>query len=680
MQLTKSRASDRLVNNIKTLAIDAVDAANSGHPGMPLGMAEASAVLWADFLNVTPDDPAWRDRDRFVLSAGHGSALLYALLHLAGYDLPMDELRRFRQLHSRTPGHPEFGVTPGVETTTGPLGAGISTAVGMAMAEAHLAARFNRPGHTLVDHWTYGICSDGDLQEGIAAEAVSLAGHLGLGKLVFLYDDNHISIEGDTDLSFSEDVPARFRAYGWHVTSVDGHDRDAVHAALAEARAMSDKPSLIACRTTIGRGSPSKAGKASSHGSPLGAKETALVKQSFGWDPAVSFFADPEAVAAFDDLRTRGAARKADWEARAAAYAAAFPELWANWQAMHASHTEAELIAKTSALVPAFGDAPVATRVASGKVLNALAPHFPGLWGGSADLASSTKTLLDGEKSFSRAEPAGRNLHFGIREHAMGAIMNGVALHGGLIPYGATFLTFSDYMRGSMRLSALMGVRAVYVLTHDSIFLGEDGPTHQSVEHAQALRLIPNLEVIRPGDARETAWAWVAALSNTSRPTALLLTRQDIPGVPGTGEGVLRGGYVVVDAPSPRLVLVATGSELHVAIEAAETLTAEGVACRVVSMPSLERFLSQPEDYRASVLPASAPVRLVVEAGRTVGWERIAGPFGDIVGIDRFGESAPAEVLAEVFGVTTAAVTGRARALLEAFPARAAAMRAVLGA
>ena len=680
MQPTHSRASDRLVNNIKALALDAVDAANSGHPGMPLGMAEASAVLWADFLNVTPGDPQWLDRDRFVLSAGHGSALLYALLHLAGYDLPMDELRRFRQLHSKTPGHPEFGITPGVETTTGPLGAGISTAVGMAMAEAHLAARFNRPGHSLVDHYTYGICSDGDLQEGIAAEAASLAGHLGLGKLIFLYDDNHITIEGDTNLSFSEDVSARFRAYGWHVTSVDGHDRDAVHAALQEARSVSDKPSLIACRTVIGRGSPSKAGKASSHGSPLGAKETALVKQAIGWDPAVSFFADPEAVAAFGDLRARGVARKAAWEARAVAYAAEFPELWTTWQGMHASHTEAELVTKTAALVPTFGDAPVATRVASGKVLNALAPHFPGLWGGSADLASSTKTLLDGEKSFSRHEPAGRNLHYGIREHAMGAIMNGVALHGGLIPYGATFLTFSDYMRGSMRLSALMGVRAVYVLTHDSIFLGEDGPTHQSVEHAQALRLIPNLEVIRPGDARETAWAWIAALSNVSRPTALLLTRQDIPGVSGTGEGLLRGGYVVVDVPAPRLVLVATGSELHVAIEAAKTLASEGVACRVVSMPSLERFLSQPESYQTSVLPAEAPVRLVVEAGRSVGWERIAGPFGDVVGIDRFGESAPAEVLAEVFGITAAAVTARARALLEGFPARAAAMRAVLGA
>ncbi len=667
-------ASDVLVQTLKTLAIDAVEKAQSGHPGMPMGMADAAAVLWADHLTVDPADPAWFNRDRFVLSAGHGSMLLYALLHLSGHPLSLDELKRFRQLHSKTPGHPEHGMTPGVETTTGPLGQGLATAVGMAMAEAHLAARFNRPGFPVVDHLTLGICSDGDLQEGVALEAVSLAGHLGLGKLVFLYDDNAITIEGDTALAFTEDVPARFRACDWHVISVDGHDREAVHAALAEAIAERSRPSLVACRTRIGRGSPNKEGKASSHGSPLGAKEVALTKAAMGWPLEPTFLVPDAARAAFEPLRARGRDAHTAWDAMMADYRATHPELAAELDAMIGGGLPADL----AAIVPAFGDAPIATRNASGKVINALAPHVPGLWGGSADLAGSTKTLIDGAASFSKAVRTGRNLHFGIREHAMAAALNGIALHGGLIPYGATFLTFSDYMRGAMRLSALMKQRAIYVLTHDSIFLGEDGPTHQSIEHAQALRLIPGLQVFRPGDARETAWAWIAALESTDRPSCLLLTRQDLPGIPGTGEGLRRGGYVVRDPAAPALLFIATGSELHVAMQAAEALAAEGIEARVVSMPSVERFLEQPEAWRASVLPASIPVRVAVEAGRTVGWERFVGPFGDIVGLDRFGESAPAEELADFFGLTAAAIADRARATLAAFPARAAAMRAVL--
>jgi transketolase len=667
--------TDTLVNTIKCLAIDAVDAANSGHPGMPMGMADAAAVMWADWLSVDPSEPRWFNRDRFVLSAGHGSMLLYALLHLSGHPLSLDEIKRFRQMHSKTPGHPEFGITPGVETTTGPLGQGIATAVGMAMAEAHLAARYNRPGFAVVDHLTLGICSDGDLQEGVAAEAASLAGHLGLGKLVFLYDDNNITIEGDTALAFTEDVLARFAAYGWHVSAVDGHDRDAVFGAIGEAIAETQRPSLIACRTRIGKGSPNKEGKSSSHGSPLGPKETALTKTAMGWPTEPPFIVPEEAVAAFQPLRSRGALARARWEALREAYRAAHPELAAEFDQL----LSGELPANLEGLIPQFDDKPVATRVASGKVINALASHLPGLWGGSADLASSTKTLIDGAASFSKARPDGRNLHWGIREHAMAAALNGIALHGGLIPYGATFLTFSDYMRGAMRLSALMHQRAIYVLTHDSIFLGEDGPTHQSIEHAQALRLIPNLLVLRPGDARETAWAWIAALRNTARPSCLLLTRQDLPGIPGTGDGVLKGGYVVVDPPSPLLVMIATGSELHVTVAAAEMLAAEGISARVVSMPSIELFLEQPESWRESVLPAALPLRLAVEAGRTIGWERIVGGLGEIIGIDRFGESAPAEELAVFFGLTPEAIAARARAAVVAFPARAAALRAILG-
>ena len=670
---------DVLVNTLKTLAIDAIQKANSGHPGMPMGMADVAAVLWSEFLVVDPSAVSFPDRDRFVLSGGHGSMLLYGLLHLAGFPLSLDDIKDFRQWGSLTPGHPESHLTPGVETTTGPLGQGVANAVGMAMAESRLAALYNRPGFPVVDHWTYALCGDGDLQEGLSHEAASLAGHLGLGKLVVLYDDNHITIEGNTDLAFSEDIPARFASYGWHVQACDGHDRGALATCLSAARAETERPSLIACRTHIGHGSPNKHDTEGVHGAPLGAAEIRLTKANIGWPEDAEFLVPAEAVAAFAPLRARGAAKRAQHEALMTAYAAAHPELAAELAAALAGALPGDL----EAGLPDLGDKPMATRVSSGKIINALAARVPALWGGSADLAHSTKTLVDKGGSFSRTNREGRNLHFGIREHAMAAIMNGMALHGGVIPYGATFLTFTDYMRGGMRLSALMELRVVYVLTHDSIFLGEDGPTHQAIEHAMALRLIPGMEVWRPADARETAAAWAAALRRTHGPSSLLLTRQDLPGLAGTRGAMAaatQGAYVVreCDGP-PALLMIATGSEVHLCTGAAEILAAEGVAVRVVSMPCRERFLAQPAAYRDAVLPPTCLARLTVEAGRTLGWEAVAGPLGACVGIDHFGASAPAEVLAEKYGFTTEAVLSRARALLAELPARAAALKALLG-
>ncbi|TNF23448.1 MAG: transketolase [Deltaproteobacteria bacterium] len=679
---SQTAVNDALVNTIKTLSIDAIQRANSGHPGMPMGMADVAAVLWADFLCVDPSEPGFADRDRFVLSGGHGSMLLYSLLHLSGFPLPLSEIKRFRQLGSMTPGHPEVGVTPGVETTTGPLGQGIANAVGMAMAEARLAARFNRPGFHVVDHWTYGLCGDGDLEEGISHEAASLAGHLGLGKLVFLYDDNNITIEGNTSLAFSEDIPKRFESYGWHVQRCDGHDRDAVHAAIAAARAETARPSLICCKTHIGHGSPNKHDSEKAHGSPLGVDEVRLTKENIGWPPDAHFLVPTEAVAAFDNLRARGALKRSHHEERMARYAEIHPELAAELERVLAGELPEGLEGVVAGLMAELGEKTLATRASSGKVINGLAPHVTELWGGSADLAESTKTLVDGGGSFSRTQRTGRNLHFGIREHGMAGIMNGMALHGGVIPYGATFLTFTDYMRGSMRLAALMKQRVVYVLTHDSIFLGEDGPTHQAVEHAMAMRTIPGMHVLRPADSRETAAAWLAALERADGPTCLLLTRQNLPPIPGSVDaiaGVRQGGYVVQDCEgAPELLLLGTGSEVHVCVRVAETLSAEGVAVRVVSLPSFERFEAQPQAYRDAVLPPSCGARLSVEAGRTVGWERFVGPLGESVGVDRFGESAPDKVLAEELGLTVADVTARARALLAAQPARKAALRALL--
>ena len=661
-----------VVDTIRTLSMDAVQKAKSGHPGMPMGMADGAAVLWLHHLTTDPSAPEFVDRDRFILSAGHGSMLIYSLLHLSGHDLGLDELKSFRQLHSRTPGHPEYGMTPGVEVTTGPLGQGFATAVGMAMAERYLAAQFNRPGHTIVDHAVLGICSDGDLEEGISHEAASLAGHLGLGKITFLYDDNNITIDGDATLAFSEDTTRRFEAYGWHVQSVDGHDRDAIHAAILAGKAVTDRPSLIRCKTHIGYGSPNKQDSASSHGSPLGDEEIRLTKEGMGW-PVDAYFEVPQsALDAFSILKERGQAKRTQWEAAFDAYGSAHPELAAQWVSIHEGNG---LPGHLESLLPGFGtngDEKTATRSASGAVINALAETLPQLWGGSADLAGSNMTLVAGQPSFQRDRPDGRNLHYGIREHGMAAAMNGMALHGGVIPYGGTFLTFSDYMRGSMRLSALMKLRAVYILTHDSIFLGEDGPTHQSVEHAAALRLIPGMHVMRPADIRETSAAWAAALRRTDGPTCLLLSRQGLPPIPGSTramEGVERGAYLVHGDPNeaPDLILIGTGSELHLCLEAAAALEAEGHRTRVISMPSVERFRSQDAEYKERLLPSQSPLRISVEAGTTNGWADIVGPLGHSIGIDTFGESAPASALAEHFGFTTGHVTRRAQGMLASF-------------
>jgi transketolase len=653
------------VDTLKTLAIDAVEKANSGHPGMPMGAAPMAHVLWTRHLKYDAADPTWPDRDRFVLSAGHGSMLLYGLLHLAGFGLGLEELQAFRQWGSRTPGHPEYGHTPGVETTTGPLGAGCANAVGMAMAEAFLAATFNRPGHRVVDHFTYALVGDGDLMEGVSAEAASLAGHLGLGKLIFLYDDNGISIEGCTDLAFTEDVGARFEAYGWQVLVVaDGTDLGAIDSAIAAARAETERPSLIKIRTVIGAGSPNKQGTAACHGSPLGADEARLTKEAMGW-PSDLHFAVPTAVR---DL----------YAARPAPGAPAPPGggggVWADRDQPTPAGPplEAALAGRLpkdwqdSLPVFASGDK-VATRSASGKVLNALAPLLPTLVGGSADLAPSNNTYLSGFGDFQSGSYAGRNLRFGVREHGMGGILNGMALHGGLFVYGGTFFVFSDYMRPAVRLAALSGIPVTYVFTHDSIGLGEDGPTHQPIEHLASLRAMPGLTIIRPSDANETALAWRLALERRQGPTALVLTRQNLPVLDRTAlasaEGVLRGGYVLKepDGGAPEAIIIATGSEVAIALEAEALLAAEGVAARVVALPSWELFEEQDAAYREQVLPGAVKARVAVEAGSTFGWERYVGTQGRVVGIDRFGASAPAEVLYREFGLTAENVAAQAR-------------------
>ena len=667
-RLSHDKLDQLCINTIRVLAMDAVQQANSGHPGMPMGAAAMAYVLWTRFLRHDPTNPAWPNRDRFVLSAGHGSMLLYALLHLTGYDLSLDDLRRFRQLDSRTPGHPERGVTPGVEVTTGPLGQGFANGVGMAIAERYLAARYNRPGHAVVDHHVYGIVSDGDLMEGIASEAASLAGHLRLGKLVYLYDDNHVTIDGGTDLSFTEDVGRRFGAYGWHVQRVDGDDLPAVGTALEAARAERDRPSLILARTHIGRGSPNKQDTPAAHGAPLGVEEVKLTKGALGWPVEPPFLVPDQALAHFRLAVERGRALEADWQRRFAAYAAEYPELAAELLAAW----KGELPVGWQAALPRFGpeDGAMATRVASGKVLNAIAPLLPNLVGGSADLAGSNDTTLKGAGAFSAESPTGRNLHFGVREHAMGAVLNGIVLHGGLRAYGGTFLVFSDYMRPAIRLAAMTGLPVVYVFTHDSIGLGEDGPTHQPVEHLAALRAIPNLLVIRPADAAEVVAAWRVALESRASPVALVLTRQALPVLDrrelASAEELARGAYVLADAPSglPDVILIATGSEVSVALEARTLLAGRQVAARVVSMPSWELFEAQPREYRDQVLPPAVAARLAVEAGVPQGWDRYVGPSGDVVGMTRFGASAPAKALMERFGFTPANVAARALALL----------------
>jgi transketolase len=674
----------RSINTLRFLAVDAVQKANSGHPGLPMGAAPMAYVLWARHLRHNPADPRWPDRDRFVLSAGHGSMLLYGLLHLTGYDLPLSELERFRQWGSETPGHPERSLDTGVEATTGPLGQGLGMAVGMAIAEAHLAARFNRPGHTIVDHSTYVLASDGDLMEGVSYEASALAGHLRLGKLIVLYDDNRISLAGSTALTFTEDVPRRFVATGWHVQEVaDGNDLEALDTALRAAQVENTRPSLIAVRTTIGYGAPHKQGTFQAHGSPLGADEVRAAKEQLGWPAEPAFFIPPDVQAHFRQAEGRGRGWQVAWETRFVAYAAAYPDLAAEFCRRMAGG----LPVGWDVDLPAFPPDPTGqpTRKAGEAVLQALATRVPELVGGSADLNPSTLTWLKGQGDLQPPgqPPAGlqgavggewdyggRNLHLGVREHAMGAIANGIALHGGLIPYTATFLTFSDYMRPPIRLAALMGLRVVFVFTHDSVGLGEDGPTHQPVEQVMGLRTVPNLSVIRPADANETVLAWRAALANTRGPTALILSRQALPvldrAVCAPAEGMLRGGYVLWQSGQgvPEAVLIGTGSEVAIALEAGRQLAAGGVAVRVVALPSWDLFDRQPADYREQVLPAAVRVRVAVEAGRTLGWEHYVGLDGAVVGMTGFGASAPAQVLYDKLGLTAEFVVTCTRTLL----------------
>ena len=645
------------IDTIRTLSIDAVQKANSGHPGAPMGMAPMAYTLWSRFLHHAPTDPAWPNRDRFVLSAGHASMLLYSLLYLTGYGLTVEDLKSFRQWGSRTPGHPEHGHTMGVEATTGPLGQGFANGVGMALAQRRLATEFNRPGHTLIDHYVYAICSDGDLQEGISAEAASLAGHLKLGRLVYLYDDNHIQLDGPTALAFSDRTLERFDSYGWHTARVeDGNDVAAIGAAIAAAR-DDERPSMIAVRTHIGYGSPTKHDSQKAHGSPLGEEEVRGAKEFYGWDPDKHFFVPDAALARFREAIPAGEKLVAEWQDRLARYAGEYPaeaaDLGRRLACKLPDGWEASL--KTYSV----GDG-LATRKASQEVINALAKPLPELFGGSADLSESNLTDVEGAGILEPDRPDGRNIRFGVREHAMGGVVNGIALYGGFIPYAATFLTFSDYMRGSVRLAALSKLRVVYVWTHDSIGVGEDGPTHQPVEHIAALRAMPNLTVFRPGDANETAAAWACAIDVCEGPTALALTRQKLPILEGTPErareGVARGGYILRDASGeaarPDLILIGTGSELQLATTAAAALEKDGVRCRVVSLPSWERFEAQDAAYREAVLPRASRKRVTIEAESPFGWERYAGDDGVIVGIDRFGASAPAEQIFEAFGIT----------------------------
>jgi transketolase len=646
-----------LANAIRALSMDAIQKAKSGHPGAPMGMADIAEVLWNDFLIHNPANPKWANRDRFVLSNGHGSMLLYSLLHLSGYDLPMEEIKNFRQLHAKTPGHPEYGYAPGIETTTGPLGQGLANAVGMAIAEKTLAGQFNRPGHAVIDHCTYVFLGDGCMMEGISHEVCSLAGTLGLGKLTALYDDNGISIDGEVEGWFTDNTPMRFRSYGWHVIEgVDGHNPDAVKKAVAEAKEITDRPSLICCKTIIGWGSPNKQGKEDCHGAPLGDAEIALVRQTIGW-PHPAFEIPAEIYAGWNG-KEKGAAQESEWNTRFAAYKTAHPELAAELARRLSGTLPADWQAKAGAYIDAVNAKAekVATRKASQNCLNGYGPLLPELLGGSADLACSNLTLWSGSKGIN-TEAGGNYIYYGVREFGMCAIANGLALHGGFIPYTATFLIFSEYARNALRMAALMKQRSVYVFTHDSIGLGEDGPTHQPVEQAATLRLIPNMGVWRPCDAVETAMAWKIAIERSSGPTCLLLSRQNLPHQPRTAEqlaDIAKGGYILIDCgcAAPEAIIIATGSEVELAVAAAKELTAKGKKIRVVSMPSTDCFESQSKEYRQSVLPDAVQARVAVEAGVTAGWYRYVGTTGKVIGIDRFGESAPAEQLFPYFGFT----------------------------
>jgi len=673
------------INTIRFLSVDAVQKANSGHPGLPLGAAPMAYVLWTRFLQHNPANPQWINRDRFVLSAGHGSMLLYSLLHLTGYDLPLDQIKQFRQWGSITPGHPERCLTPGVETTTGPLGQGFGNGVGMAIAEAYLAAQYNRPGFEIISHFTYGLVSDGDLMEGVASEAASLAGQLELGKLIYLFDNNHVTLSAGTNIASNEDCAQRFEAYGWHTQSLEnGNDLDAIDHALRVARSETRRPSLILIRTHLGYGSPNKQDTFEAHGSPLGVEEVKLTKQHLGWPVEPLFLIPPQALAHFREALARGQHAEAEWQDRFSAYARKHPDLAREFQ----QTMRGELPAGWDADIPVFPADPkgMKTRVASGKVMSAIAPKLPSLIGGSADLDPSTHTALKDRGDFESPDRAsgdtqgssgggwnyaGRNLHFGIREHGMGAILNGLAVHGGIIPYGATFFIFSDYMRPPIRLAALMGQRVIYVFTHDSIGVGEDGATHQPVEQLANLRAIPRLVVIRPCDANETACSWRVAIETRDRPVALVLTRQDVPTLDrnhyASAEGLRRGAYILAEAANgrPEVILIATGSEVSLIVDARQQLQKQDIQTRLVSMPSWELFDAQTEEYRRSVFPPSIRTRLAVETGATQGWHRYVGEWGDVIGLDHFGASAPGPVLMREYGFTAENVCKRALALLE---------------
>ena len=645
-------------NTIRGLSMDGVQKANSGHPGLPMGMADVATVLWAKYLKHDPNNMTWPDRDRFVLSGGHGSMLIYSLLYLSGYDsMPMEELQQFRQWGSKTPGHPENHLTPGVETTTGPLGQGLSNGVGMALAERWLAEQYNRPGYDVVDHYTYVFAGDGDLMEGVSHESCSLAGHLGLNKLILYYDDNHISIDGSTSLSFSEDVLARFESYGWFTQRINGHDPQDIIAATEAARAQTERPSLIACRTIIGYGSPNRAGTARAHGEPLGADEIRLTKERLGLPVDKTFYV----ADGVQDFFARDGADFATWRELWDSYTAAYPELASSFQ----DALQGKLPDNWEEILPQFEvGSSLATRASSGQVLNAIVPHIPYLVGGSADLTGSNKTAINGTTDIQREDFSGRYIRYGVREFGMGGIMNGLVLHGGIRPFGGTFLVFSDYMRPAVRLAALMGIPVIYVWSHDSIGLGEDGPTHQPVEQLMSLRLIPGLTIIRPGDARETAFAWQAALQNQDGPTGLIVSRQGVPTLANSGEGALRGAYVISDADNAQVILIASGTELPIALEAGELLAQRGVAARVVSMPSWELFARQSAAYQESVLPPAITARVSIEAGVTTGWQRYTGDNGITIGIDHFGASAPYQTLYQEFGITAEAMAAAAESLL----------------
>ena len=658
---------DLCINTIRTLAMDAVQKANSGHPGAPMGLAPAGYVLWTRVMKHNPVNPDWPDRDRFVLSGGHASMLLYSLLHLTGYDLSLEEIRNFRQWGSKTPGHPEYGHTPGVETTTGPLGQGIANAVGMAMAERHLAACFNRPGHDIVDHHTYVMCGDGDLMEGVSGEAASLAGHLQLGKLICLYDDNGICIEGSTDLTFTEDVASRFKAYNWQVIGVkDGNDPDAIEKALLKARAQTKKPTLIMLQTHIAYGSPNKQDSADAHGAPLGEEEIKLTKAALGWKAKEPFTIPPKALNRFRKCVKAGEKAEAAWKKAYQGYTKQHPDLADGWINALTRFMPKGWEAGLPHFTPEEG--PLATRAASGKVLNAAADIFPSLMGGSADLAPSNKTHINASSEFTKGHGDGRNIRFGVREFAMGAILSGMFLHGGIRPYGGTFLVFSDYMRPAIRVAAIMKLPVIYVFTHDSIAVGEDGPTHQPVEHLAALRAIPNLTVIRPADATETAQAWRKALSMNDSPVALILSRQKLPILDAkqTACGVDQGAYILSNCKGrPQILLIATGAEVHITLAAQKLLADKGVAARVVNMPSWELFEAQPQSYKNRILPASVKQRIAVEAGIAMGWERYVGSAGRVIGIDTFGASAPGGTVLEKYGFTADRIVETALEMLK---------------